>query len=194
LKFRTIVADPPWKYKTGANDSSGAERTKSSAELRYSTMTTDDIAALRVAELADTSAHLWLWGTNMKLGEAYKVVAAWGFEPLSLLTWAKTQPGVGHYLRNNTEHCILAVRGKPMPPRGPGGSPFMASYFVAPRERHSAKPDRFYDVVEQVSPGPYVELFARTARMGWERWGDEVDSTVSLASGPVVDASRLVRP
>ena len=176
MRYRTIVADPPWKYGTGKFDTSGAERTKSSAQLRYDTMTIDDIAGLPVGDMAEDDAHLWLWGTNMKLGLAYQVVEAWGFEPITLLIWCKKQSGVGQYLRNNTEHCILASRGKPQPPE----TKPISTWFVWPRGQHSAKPDAFYDLVEQVSPGPYVELFARRARFGWDYWGDQSLGTAEM--------------
>ena len=108
--------------------------------------------------------------------QGYEVVRAWGFEPVTLLTWCKKQPGVGYYLRNNTEHCIFATRGEPMVP---DHKP-TASWFVWPRAEHSKKPDAFYDLVEQVSPAPYLELFARRARFGWDYWGDQ-----SLGTGEV---------
>lgn len=165
--YRTIVADPPWQYGTGKFDTSGAERTKTSAALRYSTMTIEAIQKLPLYDLADESCHLWLWGTNMKLWQAYETVDLWAFEPVTLVTWCKPGPGVGHYLRNNTEHAIFAVRGNPMPP---AVKP-LSTWFQWPRSRHSVKPGAFYDLVEQVSPGPYVELFARQPRLGWDSWG-----------------------
>jgi len=147
-------------------------------ERHYSTMAVEEICALDVDGLAAPDAHLWVWGVNRLLEDAYRVVRAWGFTPMSLLTWTKQGPGMGYYLRNNTEHAILATRGRPMVP----GKAAISSWYAWPREKHSVKPDAFYDLVEQVSPGPYVELFARRARPGWERWGDEVDSTVELAA------------
>ena len=125
---------------------------------------------------AEADAHLWLWGVNGMMEEAYSVVRAWGFSPVTLLTWCKRRPGVGYYLRNNTEHCIFATRGAPMVPE----EKVIASWFVWPRAEHSKKPDAFYDLVEQVSPGPYLEMFARRARFGWDYWGDESLGTAEL--------------
>lgn len=166
--FRTIVADPPWRYKSAA--------TKADAGKHYSTMSLGEIMALRdsVVDMSEPDAHLWLWTTNAFIEEGYDVVRAWGFRPLTLLTWCKPQPGVGYYLRNNTEHCILASRGKPLVPTDKA----MASWYVWPRGAHSAKPEAFYDLVEQVSPSPFVELFSRRARLGWEVWGDQSLGTV----------------
>lgn len=167
-RFRTIVADPPWTF--------GAAATKADARKHYDTMPLAEIQALPVADITAESAHLWLWGVNGLMEEAYSVVRAWGFKPLTLLTWCKSQPGVGYYLRNNTEHCILASRGEPMVPE----TKAIASWFIWPRGAHSAKPDAFYDLVEQVSPEPRLELFARRARFGWEYAGNESLSTVQI--------------
>lgn len=157
--YKTICADPPWRYVGSA--------TKADASKRYSTMTPDDICAMPVAELAAESAHLWLWCTNALMEVGYKVVRSWGFSPLTIVTWCKPRPGIGHYLRNNTEHCILASRGAPMTPERKPTS----TWYVWPRGAHSAKPAAFGDLVEEVSPGPYLELFARQPRLGWDAWG-----------------------
>lgn len=158
--YRTIVADPPWRLpKAGA--------TKLNASKFYSTMTLEDICAVPVADLATPDAHLWLWGINSMMEEAYAVVRAWGFRPCTLLTWCKPAPGVGHYLRNNTEHAILATRGKPMTPE----TKPLSTWYLWARGAHSVKPPAFYDIVHTVSPGPYVELFCRRPIMGWDSWG-----------------------
>jgi N6-adenosine-specific RNA methylase IME4 len=167
-KYRTIVADPPWRY--------GSAATKADAGKHYETMAVEEIRSIPVEGQAEDDAHLWLWAVNGLMEEAYSVVRAWGFSPITLITWCKTQPGVGYYFRTNTEQCIFATRGKPMVPE----SKPMASYFIWPRGAHSSKPDAFYDVVEQVSPGPYLELFARRARFGWDYWGDESLQTVEM--------------
>jgi N6-adenosine-specific RNA methylase IME4 len=171
MRYRTIVADPPWRY--GSQKGTAA---RGHARNHYGTMTLDEIRLLPVAEMAASDAHLWLWGVNALMDAAYDVARAWGFEPITVLTWCKKQPGVGYYLRNNTEHCLFATRGKPQVP----DKQAMASWFVWPRGAHSAKPEAFYDLVEQVSPGPYVELFARRARFGWDYWGDQSLGTAEL--------------
>ena len=157
--YSTIVADPPWRYQAAA--------TKADAGQQYSTLSMDEIASLPVESLAASSAHLWMWCTNALMEDGYRIVRSWGFTPLTIVTWCKPGPGVGHYLRNNTEHCILASRGKPVTP---DAKP-LSTWFVWPRGAHSAKPDAFGDLVEQVSPGPYVELFCRRPRLGWDSWG-----------------------
>ena len=161
-RYRTLVADPPWRYNE-------AFATKAVAALQYPTMLPEEVAALEVAPLAEDDAHLWLWATNAILEEAYQVVRAWGFRPITLLTWCKPGPGVGNYLRNNTEHAIFATKGCPLTP---ADKP-LSSWYQWPRARHSQKPEDFYALVEQVSPGPHLELFARRLREGWYCWGNE---------------------
>jgi N6-adenosine-specific RNA methylase IME4 len=164
--YRTILADPPWPTMHGR---STYHRGK--PQRHYPVMSLDEIAAMPVEKLAAENAHLWIWGINRCLGAAYDAARAWGFEPMTLITWCKTgAPGMGYYVRNNTEHCLLATRGKPMVP----AHALMSSWFTAPKRRHSQKPDEFYALAEQVSPGPRAELFARVARPGWDAWGDEL--------------------
>ena len=99
--FQVIVADPPWQYDSGNS-------------LPYPTMPLEDIKAMPVREIADENAILWLWTTNAHLPVAFDVVAAWGFEYKTLLTWVKDRMGTGEWLRGQTEHCMLAARGKPV--------------------------------------------------------------------------------
>lgn len=160
--YSTIVADPPWP---SMHQRSTYHRGK--PERHYGTADVDEIATLPVADLAAADSHLWLWGVNRLMEDAYRVVRAWGFTPMSLLTWAKEGPGMGYYLRNNTEHAIFATRGRPVVPEDAA----LSSWYLWPRGQHSAKPAAFLDLVEQVSPGPYVELFARAPRLGWDSWG-----------------------
>lgn len=160
--YSTIVADPPWP---SMHQRSTNHRGK--PEKHYRTMTVDAIANLPVSDLAAPDAHLWVWAVNRLMGQAYEVVEAWGFTPMGLLTWCKPGPGMGYYIRNNTEHVIFATRGKPMVPT----TALMSSWHQWPRQEHSVKPPAFLDLVEQVSPGPYVELFARAPLLGWDSWG-----------------------
>lgn len=163
-RFKTIVADPPWQLKAP-----GA--TKVDPRKHYDVMPMGAICGLRdeVLRHAEDDAHLWLWTINTFMEEGHDVVRAWGFRPITIVTWCKRPPGVGSYLRNNTEHCILASRGKPMTPEHKP----LSTWYVWPRSGHSVKPEAFYDLVEQVSPGPYLEMFSRRARLGWSTWGNQ---------------------
>src|ERR1035438_4610347 len=99
--FQVIVADPPWQYESGNS-------------LPYPTMAIEDIKAMPIRDIADENAILWLWTTNAHLRVAFGVVESWGFEYKTLLTWVKNRMGTGEWLRGQTEHCLLAIRGKPV--------------------------------------------------------------------------------
>jgi N6-adenosine-specific RNA methylase IME4 len=138
-------------------------------------MSLDAIRALRVDRLAADDAHLWLWVTNHAWREQVTVMDAWGFRYASCLTWVKSRFGLGAYLRNQTEHLLLGVRGRaPMQFRG------QPTWFYAPVQDHSHKPEEQYAIIERCSPGPYLELFARRKRPGWHAWGNEVSCDVAL--------------
>src|ERR1035438_7511222 len=153
--FQVIVADPPWKYATGNS-------------LPYPTMSLDEIRALPVKDLSDQNAILWLWTTNTHLRSAFDVVEAWGFEYKTLLTWVKDRMGTGEWLRGQTEHCLLAARGKPVFLHGDH-----RTVLSAPRREHSRKPEDFYSLVEEMCPGAKLELFSRQEREGWRSFGDQ---------------------
>ena len=171
MKYRTIVADPPWAYRqSGIVTTANRDDTKPEASAQYPTMTVEQIAALPVREQADDNAHLYLWVTNPILFDAFPILDAWGFKYRTLLTWRKLGTlGMGYYFRGDTEHVIFAVRGKaPIAPNLRA-----RNWFAAPKTGHSRKPDLFYEMVERVSPEPRLELFARRRRYGWDVWGNE---------------------
>lgn len=181
MRYRTIVADPPWQYEQSRIvTTSKTDATKPEASAQYPTMTDSEIAELRVPDLVQRDAHLYLWVTNPRLFVARRIVRAWGFEYRTLITWEKQGTlGMGYYFRGQTEHVVFATRGNlPIPPERR-----QRNIFRAPKTGHSIKPDAFYDLVEHVSPGPYLEMFSRRARLGWDVWGNEVDTEVVL-SGP----------
>ena len=157
-RYRTIVADPPWRYSNRG--------TRGAAEDHYPTMTLEQLG--RIIPPAEENAHLYLWTTNGFIYDAFTVMKTWGFAYKTLLTWVKPQIGMGNYFRNNTEHVLFGIRGK-MPTLRRD----CPTAFTAKRTEHSRKPDLFYDLVESMSPGPYIELFARRVRLGWEGWGNE---------------------
>jgi N6-adenosine-specific RNA methylase IME4 len=186
-RYRTIVADPPWRYTNKADGVKELGASKAERARRYHTMRTEDMARLPVADLADERAHLYVWVTNPVLTEqrqsiigdltAPALIRAWGFEPRSLVTWVKAgPPGLGFYWRGNTEHVIFATRGDAKVPV----ERRLRNHFESPRRGHSEKPDLFLDLVEQVSDGPYVEMFARRARFGWDYWGDQSLGTAEM--------------
>lgn len=178
--YRTIVADPPWTYNVAKGPVMNGYQT-ATAEAHYPTMTNAEIAAIPVKEWAAEDAHLYLWVTNPRLyGERRKrevqpidILEAWGFRYVTMLTWHKLGSlGMGFHFRGDTEHVLFGVKGDVKIP----ADKRVSNHFAAKKGRHSAKPDRFYEIVERVSPGPYLELFARRRRYGWDVWGNEAPS------------------
>jgi N6-adenosine-specific RNA methylase IME4 len=162
--YQTLLVDPPWILQQVGT-----------AAPPYRLMTVDKIKRLAVGGLVADASHLWLWVTNASLFAGREVIEAWGFAYRSILTWIKPRFGMGQYLRTQTEHLLLATRGKaPVLFRGQG------SWFYAPVQHHSHKPGEQYAIIERCSPGPYLELFARRPRLGWDVWGDEVECDVVL--------------
>ena len=192
-KYGTILADPPWPYHSPkavvGNGGRGKFNIENATQVnvleQYDVMPLEEIMALPVRDLAEKNAHLYLWTTNSFLVEAHEVARRWGFKPKTLLTWVKTKHkegvstpsmSVGYWYRSATEHILFAVRGK----MRLLGSPAPTAYLL-PRLRHSVKPDFFYDLIEKESPGPYLELFARKNRLGWDSWGNEVPNSIKIS-------------
>lgn len=169
--YKTIMADPPWDI-----EQKGAR----GAIHHYDLMTLDRIKAMPVGDLVEENAHCWLWVTNATLRHGHDVLEAWGFTPRSILTWVKPRYTLGVYLRNATEHIILGTRGKaPVQFHG------QATWLFAPLQDHSHKPEEQYPLIQRVSPGPYLELFARRRQPGWDAWGNEIDSDLVIPGYPV---------
>lgn len=159
--YRTIVADPPWRY-----DNRG---TRGAATDHYPTMDLDTICDLAPTYVpAADDAHLYLWATNAFLRDAFTVMEEWGFSYKTCLTWVKPQIGLGNYFRNATEHVLFGVRGRLKIQQNN-----VPTWFKAKRGKHSVKPESFFELVESCSPGPYLEMFARRRRPGWDVWGNE---------------------
>jgi N6-adenosine-specific RNA methylase IME4 len=152
--------------------------------LPYGTMGLDEIAALPVSDLANDDAHLYVWTTQRFHRAAYDIVQGWGFTPSKTLVWCKAPTGfaLGGTFGSACEFVIYARRGSL-----PALTKVPRDWFEWPRGPHSAKPEAFLDLVEQVSPGPYLELFARRQRLGWDTWGNEALEHVTLGAAGAVD-------
>jgi len=181
VKYGTIVADPPWEYEGFATDPTSGRyipasrsRPVASTPLPYASMTVAEIEGLPVADMAARDARLFLWTTSRYLPDSFSIARAWGFTYRQTLTWRKTgnpSPFGGSLAPNHAEFMIVATTGKP-----PRRCRLPSSVIDAPAANngaHSRKPELFLDLVEQVSPGPYLELFARRQRLGWDTWGNE---------------------
>lgn len=184
MRYRTIVADPPWHYEewpAGSLQGRAAQVAVRRGEgfrnrpkkIDYPTLTTAQIAALPVVDLAETDAHLWLWTTNRYLPHAFEIAATWGFRYSQTLVWAKTPMGLGPggAFANNAEYILFCRRGSLK--HNERCDSVWFNWRRAGNGQHSRKPDAFLDLVERISPGPYVELFSRRQRLGWDyRWHD----------------------
>jgi len=170
-KYKTILADPPWDID---------QRGNYGAVNHYDLMPLERIKAMPVKDLAEDNSHCWLWVTNAALRSGYEVLEAWGFKPRSVFTWVKPRLGLGVYLRNCSEHLLFGTRGKA--PVSFKGQPNWGFY---PVQKHSHKPEEIYEIVERISDGAYLELFARRRRHGWDAWGNEIDSDVAIPGYPV---------
>lgn len=173
-RYATIAADPPWDFSADRRRSF-ARRGGETIRLAhpYPMMTVEEITAVPVAEYAHDDAHLYLWTTQRYLEASFSVARAWGFEPVKTLVWAKHPRGfnIGGTFQSATEFILFARRGKLPALRRVDRDHFD---WPRPNNRHSAKPDGFFELVESVSPGPYLELFARRRRIGWTSWGDQL--------------------
>jgi N6-adenosine-specific RNA methylase IME4 len=178
--YRVIYADPPWTFSTYSRKGKGR-----SAEAYYDCMSLPQIKALPVAEWAADDCVLLLWTTDPLLGTAFEVISAWGFTYKTVgFYWAKLNKsadpavyreasfftGLGFWTRANPEQCLLATRGHPHRRRAD-----VKKLIVSPRREHSRKPNEAYARIEALSEGPYLEMFARSTRPGWDSWGIEAD-------------------
>ena len=172
-QYSTILADPPWQFQNRTGKMAPEHRRL----LRYPTMELKEVLELPVSRLAAAKSHLYLWAPNALLQEGLRVMEAWGFTYKSNLVWYKIRKdggpdgrGVGFYFRNVTELVLFGVRGS-MRTLAPGRRQVNV---VSTRKReHSRKPDEIYGLIEACSPGPYLEVFARFPRPGWNQWGNE---------------------
>lgn len=171
--YATILADPPWQFQNRTGKVAPEHRRL----LRYPTMELKEIKELPIARLAAAQSHLYLWVPNALLLEGLQVMEAWGFTYKTNLVWYKVRKdggpdgrGVGFYYRNVTELVLFGVRGRmrTLPP-----ARRQVNILTTRKREHSRKPDEIYDVIEECSPGPRLELFARFARQGWDQWGNE---------------------
>lgn len=159
-RYRVIVCDPPWEYDNRPND------VTRKGLIPYPSMSTTAIKAIPVASRAHRDCVLWLWATNAHLPEAFSVAESWGFAYKTLLTWGKSRMRNGNWLRGQTEHCLMCVRGRPTV-----ALTTQTTLLHAKVRGHSEKPDEFYRLVEELCPGSKLELFQRKPRRGWVGFG-----------------------
>lgn len=183
IKYRVIVADPPWTY-----DNNGV---RGAAADQYPAMSFEDLSQMPISTLAADDCVLLLWATWPKLAEeCIPLMSAWGFEYRTGFPWVKIEGwpsvdlfgdlaakpvyGVGFWIRGATEPILIGVKGNAKPPE------FNWVGLICERMQHSRKPDSIYDYAESM-PGPYLELFARRRRDGWDAFGNEIENSIKLA-------------
>ena len=173
-KYKTIYADPPWRFQNRTGKVAPEHRRLN----RYETMPLDDIMALPVEKISDEKSHLYLWVPYALLPEGLAVMKAWGFEYKGNIIWEKVrkdgQPdgrGVGFYFRNVTEILLFGTRGNNNRTLAPARS--QVNLIRTQKREHSRKPDEMIPIIENCSSGPYIELFARGDRAGWDMWGNQ---------------------
>ena len=158
--FEIIAIDPPWPYD-GVYDPDFRRGT-----CAYPSITIEDLKALKLP--AADNCVLWLWTTNAFMPEACTLLDAWGFNLKTILTWVKPRLGLGRWLRNCTEHCLMATKGAPRV-----DLKNQTTVLEAPGREHSRKPDEFYALVEELCIGRRLDYFSREPRPGWEQFGSE---------------------
>jgi N6-adenosine-specific RNA methylase IME4 len=175
-QYGTILIDPPWRFKNRTGKVAPAHRRLH----RYPTMSLAAIMALPVAELALPKSHLYLWSPNAVMPDALRAMEAWGFTYKTTIVWYKIRKdggpdrrGTGFYFRAVTEGLLLGAKGQ-LRTLAPARS--QPNVILSRKREHSRKPDQQYDLIEQCSPGPFLELFARASVAGWVQWGDQLDT------------------
>lgn len=192
VRYKTIVADPPWEYRRGfpirgpRTERGVRQRTGDLriVPLQYPSLTLAEIEALPVQELADSNCRLFLWTTNAYLPYAFSVIQNWGFRYGQTLVWHKTHANLrspNTVAPNSAEFLLTATIGAPGT-RSSWKSAVIAAGMGGNSPAHSRKPELFLDLIEQVSPGPYLELFARRQRLGWDTWGNEALNHVEMTA------------
>jgi N6-adenosine-specific RNA methylase IME4 len=187
MKYKALLVDPPWSFKVYSD--AGKDR---SAEQHYKTMSLGDIARLNVPALCDDDCVLFLWAIDPLLNRAFDLMAAWEFEYKTVaFYWVKQNlksegffTGLGYWTRANCEQVLLGTRGKPK-----RLAKDVKRLIVAPRREHSRKPDEVAASIERLVEGPYLEMFARERRPGWDVFGNETDKFTKLdcaTTNPVI--------
>lgn len=173
--YTTILADPPWRFL----NRTGKMAPEHKRLNRYETLSLEEIKEIPVHLVSDKNSHLYLWVPNALLKEGLEVMEAWGFKYKSNIIWHKVRKdggpdgrGVGFYFRNTTEIVLFGIRGS-LRTLQPGRT--QVNILRTQKQEHSRKPNQMYDIIENCSPGPYLEIFARGKRKGWDVFGNQAN-------------------
>jgi len=152
-------------------------------KVLYTSLTTPLIKALKVSEITADDAHLYMWVTNSHLPYAFEIIKNWGFEYSTTIVWAKNRMGggLGGTFKITTEYLLFAKKGKLKALKTIDSTWHnVKRTYENGYPKHSKKPDYFYELIEQTSPGLKLEMFARQKREGWHIWGNELQNDVEL--------------
>jgi N6-adenosine-specific RNA methylase IME4 len=179
-KYKAIYADPPWRFNNFSVKGEGRN-----AVSHYDCLTLPELKKLNIERYADKDCALFLWVTDPMLDQGLEIIKSWGFTFKTVaFYWVKTNKksdlnnlseekdfftGLGYWTRANCEQCLLATKGNP---RRVGKD--VKRLLIDKRREHSRKPDQIYDRIERLVKGPYLELFARNTKKGWDSWGNQV--------------------
>ncbi len=171
--YGAILADPPWRFQNRTGKMAPEHKRLS----RYPTLSLDEIKEIPVHLVANKNSHLYLWVPNALLKEGLEVMESWGFKYKSNLIWHKVRKdggpdgrGVGFYFRNTTEIILFGTRGN-LRTLNPGRT--QVNIIRSQKQEHSRKPDELYNIIENCSPGPFLEIFARGKRKNWDVFGNQ---------------------
>ena len=167
MKYKTILADPPWQYR---NKRTGGSMKSGSAQ-KYKTMSTEEICNLSlIKEISAKDSILFLWSTIPMLPDAFKVMASWGYQYKTAIIWRKIMSlGMGFWFRGQCEICLMGIKGKIKAFKCQ-----RANFIQSKVRKHSQKPEEFFELIESIIPYPAIELFAREQRENWDAVGDEI--------------------
>lgn len=173
MKYKTILADPPWNQSLTGKWS---KRQNRAVSLPYPTMTLDEIKKLPIGDLAEEDCHLWLWTTNQFLDEGFDVMRSWGFKYLCPIVWVKPS-GLGNYFIHRTQTILFGYKTKCIFPN----SRYKPNIIFANAGKHSTKPEESYSLIESISSPNRLELFSRNKRSGWDSWGNEIENDIEIS-------------
>lgn len=187
-KYKTIIADPPWKYDGNGPASSKTHRPNSfgsspSSHERYGSMSMQELRNMPIKNMTQDKAHLYLWVTNAFIERGWQLCKDWGFDPKTVVTWGKIKndgtPSMktGYYFRGATEHFIFATKGN-LRLKSNKCEPTL---FLSERLPHSVKPEWFYDLVNRCSFDNKIELFSRKERYGFDSFGNQAENSIDLS-------------
>lgn len=178
--YSVFYADPPWDYAGRTQHTDGDFKEGKSAKDHYPTMTLGDLKALKIKEVCEKDAILFLWTSSPHLEQAIDLMKSWGFEYKTIgFVWDKQKTNPGYYTLSQVEICLVGKRGRFPTPRG---SRKEKQFLSELRGAHSKKPDEIRRRIEKMFPTQKkLELFARQKTEGWDVFGNEVESQVKLS-------------